>query len=926
MKHVLHFCVALFALTCSINAQDANTGSVGTDFRIAIPPNEIEEYPAKTLAIFISSAFDTEISLIGPGMAEPIRRQIKAGTTLTLDDKNSPVSWSWEIRGMEIVENKGIHITSEKPVTVSVLSSKQFTSDGFTAIPTVSWDNEYIAASYYDFNEIRRWAGGFMVLAGEDDTRVTIMLRGTGSDTMRTAGGRHINTGESYTVTLNAGDVYAVKGDASTRGEFDLTGSLIRSTKAIGVIGFHERTTMPNSVRYVDGYWYDGRNHLSEMLPPLSDWDTIYVTQSLLRIPFEDRDSSSTLYGSGDFYRVVASEANTNVVCRYYDPVTKRQRGTYTRTIDRAGGFIDVEQVADPRDLPSGQVVWTSDKPILVLLHSCSWRWDLSRYLDPFSIVLISPSKHAPLAMFQTAPILDFTRHFVNIVVGPLGTDSIAVEDLKSITLDGVPLHKHTGVQAPGLLDGKVPGTRYYTVAVNLDSIGRSYRLASNGKVALGGHIYGHGESDAYGWPIGGRPYSLIGIDTMPPVLVKTPGCASWDFTATELRDHPSPRAPRPKATDQVESGIASVMWDDNGGTNLALLNVGSGQFSRDSALKERSFTVRVVDPAQTAAGIVVVRDFAGNQVRDTLVWKGLPLTQRSTPFGITRPGSVRTSTITIRNGSPQPLAFTSTSLRKGSPFSLRAPMLPITIAANDSIVCTIAFAPKTEDGPGISIDTMTVTVGCYRIPHVLMATAGEPEIAVDEVRLVRTSDAPNEVCMAHGGRIVNTGTDTLVVHSIDGVSGGFSYKPGDQFTLPVRILPGAHVLIGEICYQGTDTDMHSIDITVRSNAVRGDSLAVWSVVRDSVLSVHDDREPATRLMLHPTPSMDRVTVTTQTAFPTAEPIEIIDGKGMRVGTFALPAGTTTIELDLSAFASGSYTVRVGSTSAVLSGRLVIAR
>lgn len=919
MKHVLYLCITLLALAHSVHAQENRAGSVGTDFWIAIPPNEVRTFPLGTLAIFISSAFDTEISMSGPGMAEPYIRQIKAGTTLTLDDKNSPVSWNWEVRTSEIVEKMGIHITSTKPVTISVLNSKLTTTDGYTALPTVSWDKEYIAASYYDFKEISPWAGGFLVLAKEDGTEVTITLRGTGADKARTSGGRTIGTGIPYTVTMNAGDVYIVKGDGTTRAQFDITGSRIVSTRPVGVIGFHERTTIPSSVFQVNGSLYQGRNHLVEMLPPVSDWDTIHVTNGTIR-------SGSLGPGKGDFYRVIAAEANTQVTCRYYDPVTKELKGSTASTIPEAGGFFDVEQATKPKTLPYGQVVWTSDKPVLIMLYACSYEWDRIELLDPFSISIIPPTRHAQLAMFQTPATRDFFANYLNLVVGPIGTDDITADDLKSITLNGTPLYRHPGMVGPGLLDGRVPGTRYHTAAVILDTNVHSFRLAGNERITLGGHVYGYGQADAYGWPIGGRPYSLIGIDTMPPILVKTQGCTSWDLTATELRDKPSPRATRPKETDQVESGIARIMWDDNGATNLALLDVGSGQFPRDSALKERHFTVRVVDPAQSAAGILVVRDFADNEMRDTLVWKGIPVTQHSAPFGITRPGGIGTSTVTIRNTGALPLALTSTSFRKDSPFSIQAPKLPVTIPANDSIVCIIAFAPKAQDGPGISIDTMTVTAGCYRIPYTLIATAGQPEIKVDEVRLVRTSTTANEVCVPDGGRIVNTGTDTLIVHSIDGVSGGFTYKADDRFTLPVRILPGAHAFIGEICYVGTDTNTHSIDVIVRSNAVRGDSQAVWSVVRDSVLSVHDDHELAMRLTLHPTPATDRVTMTVPVAFPTTEPIDIIDGKGMRTGTFTLPAGTTAIELDLSGLASGSYTVHVGRTSNVHVGRLVIAR
>lgn len=918
MKHVLYLCIALLALAGSSYAQEARAGSVGTDFWIAIPPNETVSFPVGTLAIYISSAFDTEISFTGPNATIPRKRQIKAGTTLVLEDKNGFLVWGWEVRNAEVVENMGLHITSVKPVTVSVLNSKLTTSDGYTAIPTVSWDKEYIAASYYDFKEYSPWAGGFLIIAKDDGTNVTITLRGVGADKARTSGGRAINN-TPYTITMNAGDTYMVRGDATTQGQFDITGSHIVSTRPIGLIGFHERTTIPNSVTSVDGVQYSGRNHLVEMLPPVSSWGTIHVTTGTTR-------SGSNDIGQGDFYRVVAAEANTQVTCRYYDPVTKALSGSTTSTIANAGGFIDVEQAIRPKVLPHGQVVWTSTKPVLVMLYACSYPWDGFTLLDPFSVTIIPPTRHAQLAMFQTPATTSFFDHYLNIVVGPFGTESVTTDDLKSITLNGNPLYQHPGIILPGLLDGKVPGTPYHTARIKLTQEPSSYRLAGNGRVTLGGYVYGHGNADAYGWPIGGRPYSLIGIDTMPPVLVRKPGCASWDFKATELRDIPTPRSNQPKETDQVESGISSIIWDGRDATNLVLLDVGSGQFPLDSALKERIFTVRVADPTQAAMGILVVRDFAGNEVRDTLVWEGLPLTERVTPFGITRPGTVSTSTVTLRNGGAQPLALTSASFRNGSPFALQAPVLPVTLPPNDSIMCTITFAPKEQDGPGVSIDTMIVTAGCYRAHYILTATAGRPEIKVDDVRLVRTATVANEVCVKDGGRIVNTGTDTLIVHSIDGISGGFSYKAGRQFSLPVRILPGADVFIGDICYQGTDFDIHSIDVTIRSNAVLGDSQAVWSVVGDTALSVHDAAGSASRLALHPTPSTGRVSVTIPAAFPMTEPIEIIDGKGMRAGTFTLPAGTMTIELDLSAFASGSYTVHVGRTSTVYSGRLVIVR
>ena len=70
-------CLFFFVLTLSVCSttsvyaqrkkisvdQVLNTGSQGTEFYFAIPPNEILPFPVEGLEIYVASAFDTNVEL-----------------------------------------------------------------------------------------------------------------------------------------------------------------------------------------------------------------------------------------------------------------------------------------------------------------------------------------------------------------------------------------------------------------------------------------------------------------------------------------------------------------------------------------------------------------------------------------------------------------------------------------------------------------------------------------------------------------------------------------------------------------------------------------------------------------------------------------------------------------------------------------------
>lgn len=613
---LLAFVVCLIVAGAALSAQYRkpsaeqllNSGALGTEFWIAIPPNEINPYPVDELHIYVASASNTQITVTDASSGKKFSRNLKANEVLTLSDAKGETNWTMEVREPEQVVQKGIRISSPTPVSVYALNSKTATSDGYLALPVSSWDKEYIAASYYDFKEFDQWAGGFVVIAREP-TNVAITLRGSGATGAgKTAGGKKI--GEQINISLAEGDVYMVHGDGNTRGEFDLTGTSIIADKPIGVIGFHMRTTMPNLL--VNG---NGRNHLVEMLPPTSAWGTRYATVELQR---ENRNGQ----GKGDVFRVIAKDANTRWTLTYYDKVTKKELGKGGGILSKPGDFVDLSQIGAPTTLTNGFSVWTADKPILVMQYSCSSSFDGDPLLDPFMVVVTADNQYATSAMFQFPTSAKFTKHRLNLIVETDTSDPNYIDNLKSLEIDGTPVWKHPKAQSPTLLFNEMPnGLHWATLDFGNEAI--AHTVSSNGKVKFGGYAYGYGTVDAYGWPItGGKPSSPINIiDTLPPVVtIKGLDCHFREYTVLEQRNVPNPPRPVPQNGDQVETGIQSITLSSTA-RNLRL------DLGKDSATafvtapKSFTFRVTVVDTTIPASGSILVRDRNNNLASDTLTY-----------------------------------------------------------------------------------------------------------------------------------------------------------------------------------------------------------------------------------------------------------------------------------------------------------------
>jgi hypothetical protein len=618
----------------------------GTEFWIAIPPNEVEGYPQIGLEIYVASAFDTEVTVFDAATGKRYTKTIKKGEIRTLTDTRDETNWAWEIRNEEQPEVKGIRLTSKKPIGVYVINSKVYTSDGYLAIPTKLWGTDYRCVSYYDFREARDWAGGFVVVAKENGTEVTIDLKGVGAADAKTKGGRTINTGQPFTITLDEGQTYMVHGTGATRALFDLTGTHITSSKPVGLIGFHQRTTMPNLL--MNG---NGRNHLIEMLPPVNTWGKTYTTVELTR--------AHLTTGRGDMFRVVAAEPSTLVTYQYFDKTTKAKLGGSSFMLENAGDFKDVAQSAEPIALPEGTSVWTADKPIFVMQYSCSSSWDGDLTLDPFMLNVTPVEQFTKQTVLQQPTLTAFSSHKLNLIVQTDTSSSDLIDNLKSLNIDGVPCWNDSRAISPKLLSNRIPGTDLYWTSIEFGPTASSHIVTGNGNVKFGGYIYGYGQTDAYGWPAAAIMDNLqdTTIDTLAPVISTSGTPESAVISLTELRVAADPTVPTPFAVDPNASGIAEIDLVSNRpgkvSTNYQISGGAGLYFARHNAPKSTTFTLSVIDRKKNAVAYYYVMDWAGNVRYDSLRYIHVPQ-----PIDTLRP------LFSSKKGSPKILTVTATEAR----------------------------------------------------------------------------------------------------------------------------------------------------------------------------------------------------------------------------------------------------------------------
>ncbi len=469
-------------------SQEVN--SEGREFYVVFPMNDSKEMKISELAVYITSKVDTKVMIEKEGSTDSYGFTVTAGETYAYSISNSNFTKDIEIDEIETIISKSIRIQSIEPISVFVFSDKGTSTEGYKAIPTEFWGDQYIHNSFFDFNEAREWAGGFSIIAKEDQTEVSVRIR-DGANLVsgfgETVKGR--KHGDIISFTLNSGQVYTVQGSGKTRGIFDLSGSHINSNKPVGVVSYHNRAMIPATVVN------SGRDYLIEMLPPLKSWGTKYVSLEL------DRNTDK-----GDYFRVVAGSDNTTFNAKWYTTQgggdNKQIGGTKSITLHNKGDWYEYngKGAIMPHNEESirGLAVFEADKPILVNQYSYSSQYDGNSTYDPFMTTLPSLEQFVNSAIF--APPKSFGSNEYNdnkLVLFAIGDSSNPQNNnalLSSIKLDDARVFD---IQ-PNFMGNRIPATNIYWAEFNVNQ--GTHTLTGDTK--FGGHLYGFSNFGAFAWPI----------------------------------------------------------------------------------------------------------------------------------------------------------------------------------------------------------------------------------------------------------------------------------------------------------------------------------------------------------------------------------------------------------------------------------------
>jgi IgGFc binding protein/Bacterial Ig-like domain (group 1) len=277
-------------------------------------------------------------------------------------------------------QDLGVHVTAAAPITVYGLEDLDFSTDGFTALPTTAIGTQYYALGYDNTVSPGAQPSDFQVVGTQDGTTVTITP--SNNTASRTAG-------TPYTVTLNAGQVYELLGTTG----LDLTGTKISASAPVSVLAGAQCTNIP-SLNYV------ACNYVAEQMPPTNEWGTDFVTEPL---------ATRTM---GDTFRMLASENGTTVSID----------GATVATLN-AGKFYQAQ-------LTAASVIH-SNRPILVAQYSDSESYDNVANSDPSETLIPPDEQFLNSYTLATAPDSRFTN-YLNVVA--------PTTEVGSVILDGSPI------------------------------------------------------------------------------------------------------------------------------------------------------------------------------------------------------------------------------------------------------------------------------------------------------------------------------------------------------------------------------------------------------------------------------------------------------------------------------------------------------
>jgi len=512
----------------------------GKDFWIGFMQN-YDNAPTKVQKLFITSAYGTSVDVSMPklgwqtsvtvtenGVAEVTIPNLIAGeeTGTHKHDENSPT---------------GIHVQSEEPISVYGVSTIQYTSDAYLAIPFRTIGASYVVAAPMGIYNATDFIGGsplidapaeILIVGAEDSTKINVQspeaIEG-------------YEPGEIIEFTISKGEARVLKAKVDKAGEasigtVDLSGTKIWGNKRFSVFGGAACAMVPGIMNVAERC--DACDHLIEQIPPKSSLGTEFYLTDFMYKPGED------------IVRMTATEFPTSV-----------QIGGNTINLTPNQPFVDYKF--------DGELSITANQPIVVSQMCTGGNCVPFSPTDPFMTNIIPSNQWGKIYTLTTPKIQKFNLHYLNV---------IKKSAVGRVSLDGA-------IIGQGNFK-KVENTEYYAAKL---AISNGIHLLT-GDSSFSVYSYGFGYAESYGYPASGSLMDPVRIDSLDLIVEPVnPLCKRGDDGSIDLT---------------VFGGIPPYQFSwSNGATTEDISNIPAGTYTvtvTDEIGLSLSIDVKLDDPSGT--------------------------------------------------------------------------------------------------------------------------------------------------------------------------------------------------------------------------------------------------------------------------------------------------------------------------------------
>ena len=371
MPTALKYIALALMLTAAFarGSAQVNVPTKGTDFWVGFMQNFIDGMPGETLELFVTSDVATTGTVEIPGQGWSVPFSVTAGATTSLP---VPVDLA-ECRIDNLIEARGVHVTTADTVSVFAMNLEPYTADGTKVLPVSSLGTRYRASAYA--------AGGnagaeMLVVATEDNTVLLI------TPSAPTLAGQP--AGVPFEVTLQTGETFLVQAETPN----DLTGTLVEAAPSSGscrpfaVFSGATCASVPTTCAACD--------HLFEQNFPVPTWGSTYQA-----VPFLGPDSYTL--------RVLADQAAMVTV------------GGIPHTV-AAGDFLEINGLTSPECI-------TADVSVQAVQFMEGV--ECGGVGDPAMLVLNAQEQQIDAVTFSTVDSGIITEHALTVITDATNTGNV---------------------------------------------------------------------------------------------------------------------------------------------------------------------------------------------------------------------------------------------------------------------------------------------------------------------------------------------------------------------------------------------------------------------------------------------------------------------------------------------------------------------